>query len=167
MTLNNLGPFKKKEQLAVKHQDDERPLFALQHRMNRMFDDFFRGFDIEPFGHFADEGVFMPHMNISEDEKEITVTAELPGIDNKDLDISVTKDILTIKGEKKTETEDKKKNYHRIERSFGSFSRTIALPEGVDESKVAAELKKGVLKITIPKAPNAQPQQKKIEVKTE
>ena len=167
MALNDFKPFKKKDHLAVRRQDDEQPFFALQHRMNRMFDDFFRGFDIEPLGHFIGESAFMPQMNISEDEKEIVVTAELPGIEEKDLDISVTKDALTIKGEKKTEAEDKKKNYHRIERSYGSFSRTIALPNGIDESKTEAELKKGILKIKIPKSPQAQPQQKKVEIKTE
>lgn len=165
MALNDFRPFKKKGQLAVRRQDDEHPFFALQHRMNRMFDDFFRGFDIEPFGRFAEEGAFMPQMNINQDDKEIVVTAELPGVEEKDLDISITKDTLTIKGEKKTETEDKKKDYYRVERSYGSFSRSIAMPAGIDESKAEAELKKGVLKITILKTAQAQPQRKKIEVK--
>lgn len=166
MALNDFKPFKKKGQLAVR-QANEQPFFALQHRMNRMFDDFFRGFDIEPFGEFEKQATFMPQINISEDEKEIVVTADLPGIDEKDLDISITKDVLTIKGEKKTETEDKKKNYHRIERSYGSFSRSIAMPEGIEEGKIEAELKKGVLKILIPKSAAAQPQQKKINIKSE
>jgi len=157
----------KKNELAQKGHHAENPFFALQHRMNRTFDDFFRGFDIEPFGALVAEPVFMPQMNISEDEKEITVSAELPGIDEKDLDISITKEALIIKGEKKTETEDKKKDYHRIERSYGSFSRTIALPENVDESNAVAELKKGVLKIAIPKTAVAQPQRRKLEVKGE
>jgi HSP20 family protein len=157
----------KKNELAQKGHNAENPFFALQHRMNRTFDDFFRGFDIEPFGVFAAEQSFMPQMNISEDEKEIVVSAELPGIDEKDLDISITKEALIIKGEKKTETEDKKKDYHRIERSYGSFSRTIALPENVDESKSAAELKKGVLKITIPKTAFAEPQRKKLQIKSD
>lgn len=167
MALNDFRPFKKKNQLAVRRQDEEHPFLALQQRMNRMFDDFFRGFDIEPLGRLAGEGAFMPQMNISEDDKEITITTELPGIDEKDLDISITKDTLTISGEKKTETEDKKKNYHRIERSYGSFSRSIALPDGIDESKAEAELKKGVLKIKIPKTAQSQSQRRKIEVKGE
>jgi HSP20 family protein len=157
----------KKNELVERRHHAESPFFALQHRMNRTFDDFFRGFDIEPFGALVAEPSFMPQMNISEDEKEIVVSAELPGIDEKDLDISITKDALVIKGEKKTETEDKKKDYHRIERSYGSFSRTIALPENVDESKSVAELKKGVLKITIPKTAVAQPQMKKLQIKSE
>jgi HSP20 family protein len=163
-----LGQMKdKKNELAERRHDAENPFFALQHRMNRTFDDFFKGFDIEPFGALVAESGFMPQMNISEDEKEITVSAELPGIDEKDLDISLTKEALTIKGEKKTETEDKKKDYHRIERSYGSFCRTIALPENIDEGKATAELKKGVLKITIPKTAAAQPQKRKLEVKSE
>lgn len=167
MALNDFRPFRKKNQLVVRRQENKPPFFALQHRMNRMFDDFFRGFDIEPFGAFAEQETFMPPMNISEDDKEIVVTADLPGIDEKDLDISIAKDVLTIKGEKKTETEDKKKNYHRIERSYGSFSRSVALPEGIDDGKVEAEMKKGVLKIRIPKSAEAQPQRKKIEIKSE
>lgn len=167
MTLNNLGPFKKKEELAKRHRENEQPFFALQHRMNSMFDDFFRGFDIEPFGGLAGKSNFMPQMNISEDEKEIVVSTELPGMEEKDLDITIAKDALTISGEKKTELEDKKKDYHRIERSYGSFSRTIVLPDGVDEGKAQAELKKGVLKIKIPKTPQAQPQKRKLEVTSE
>jgi HSP20 family protein len=167
MALSDFRPFKKKDQLALRRQDDENPFLALQHRMNRMFDDFFRGFDIEPFGRFGGDETFVPQMNISEDDKEIIVSTELPGIDEKDLEVSITKDTLTISGEKKSETEDKKKNYHRIERSYGSFCRTIALPEGIDESKAEAELKKGVLKIRIPKTAEAQPQRRKIEVKGE
>ncbi|MBN1786777.1 MAG: Hsp20/alpha crystallin family protein [Sedimentisphaerales bacterium] len=167
MPLNNLKPFRKKDELAKRRTENEHPYFALQHQMNRMFDDFFRGFDIEPFGRFSTESVFMPQMNISEDDKEIVISTELPGIDEKELDISITKDALTISGEKKTETEDKDKNYHRVERSYGSFSRSIVLPDGVDKDKAEAELKKGVLTIKIPKSAEAQPTRKKLEVKSE
>lgn len=164
-TLNNLNPFRKKNELVVRHNEQEHPFFALQHRMNRMLDDFFRGFDIEPLGRFASEGAFVPQMNISEDDKEIVISTELPGIDEKELDISITKDALTISGEKNTETEENKKNYHRIERSYGSFSRSIVLPDGIDESMAEAELKKGVLKIRIPKTTEARSKRRKIEVK--
>jgi HSP20 family protein len=157
----------KKNELAERRHETEHPFFALQHRINRTFDDFFRGFDIEPFGASDSQGGFMPQINISEDEKEIIVSAELPGIDEKDLDISITKDALTIKGEKKTESEEKKKDYHRIERAYGSFSRTIVLPENTDEGKAQAELKKGVLKITIPKTAAAEAQKRKLEIKGE
>jgi len=165
MALENLNPLRKKNNLATRHET-ENPFFALQHRMNRIFDDFL-GEPLGLFGANAADNLFTPAMNISETEKEIIITADMPGVEEKDLDISVSKGELTIKGEKKKETEEKNKNYYRMERSYGSFSRTVALPEGIDESKINAELKKGVLKLTIPRLAEAVPQRKKIEVKTE
>ena len=165
MALENVNPLKKKGQLATR-RESENPFFALQHRMNRIFDDFL-GEPFDLFGTTAGTNMFVPMMNISETEKEITITADMPGIEEKDLDISVSKGELTIKGEKKKETEEKNKNYYRMERSYGSFSRTVALPEGVDESKIDAELKKGVLKLTIPRLAEAVQPRKKIEIKGE
>lgn len=166
MAQENVNPMKKKEQLAQRHEH-ENPFFALQHRMNRMFDDFLgEPFDIFGWRENMPAANMLP-MNISETEKEIVITADLPGVEEKDLDISVTKNELVIRGEKKQETEEKNKQYHRIERSYGSFTRTIALPPGIDESKVNAELKKGVLKLTIPKSPEAVAEKKKIQIKTE
>ena len=161
MRLNKVIPLENKEK-NITRRENESPFFALQHRMNRIFDDFLG----EPFDLFG-QGSYMPQMNVSEDEKEIMVTAELPGVEEKDLDVSISKDALTIKGEKKTEIEDKNKDYYRVERSYGSFSRTLPMPEGIDEAKAQAELKKGVLKIRIPKSAQAAPQRKKIEVKGE
>jgi HSP20 family protein len=165
MTLENFNPLKKKSNLATRHET-ESPFFALQHRMNRMFDDFL-GEPFDLLGTNTAGSMFMPPMNISETEKDIVITADMPGVEEKDLDISIVKGELTIKGEKKKETEEKNKNYYRMERSYGSFTRTVALPEGIDESKINAELKKGVLKLTIPRLAEAVPQRKKIEVKAE
>jgi len=165
MTLENLNPLKKKSNLVTRHEN-ESPFFALQHRMNRMFDDFL-GEPFDLFGTNAGANMFMPAMNISEMENQIVITADMPGVEEKDLDISIVKGELTIKGEKKKETEEKNKNYYRMERSYGSFSRTVALPEGVDETKINAELKKGVLRLTIPRLAEAVPQRKKIEIKAE
>lgn len=165
MALENFNPMKRKGQLATRREPDN-PFFALQHKMNRMFDDFLG----EPFDLFGTSGggnMFMPQMNVSETEKEIIVTADVPGVEEKDLDISITKNELTIKGEKKSETEEKNKDFYRIERSYGTFSRTVMLPQGIDESKVNAELKKGVLKLTIPKSAEAVSERKKIQIKTE
>ena len=106
-------------------------------------------------------------MDVAEDGKEITLTAELPGLDEKDVEILLSNNVLTIKGEKKSEQEKKEKDYYRVERSYGSFSRTIPLPEGIDADKVNASFKKGVLTVTVPKLPEAQKEVKKIAVKAE
>ncbi|HBG26337.1 MAG: hypothetical protein A2Y12_08125 [Planctomycetes bacterium GWF2_42_9] len=165
MALENLNPMKKKGQLATRHES-ENPFFALQHQMNRMFDDFL-GEPYDLFNRESQTSMFMPAMNVSQTDKEIIITADMPGVEEKDLDISITKNVLTIKGEKKKEIEEKNKEYYRMERSYGTFSRTITLPQGTDESKINAELKKGVLRLTIPKSEQAMEQRKKIEIKAE
>lgn len=106
-----------------------------------------------------------PSCDVEEGDKEIQVKVELPGVDAKDIEISINDDALVVKGEKKVEREDKKKNYHRTERFVGQFYRQIPLPPGTDEEKVTAASKSGVVTITIPKKPGVQP--KKIAVKAE
>ncbi len=103
---------------------------------------------------------------MSEDEKAYKISAELPGIDAKDIDVSVSGDTLVLKGEKRQEKEEKDKNYHFSERAYGSFQRSFQLPPSVDRDKVAADFSKGVLTITLPKTAEAQKPQKKIEVKS-
>jgi HSP20 family protein len=146
-------------------REEYRPFGLLRQEMNRLFDNFFGGFEIEPFtgGHLA---AFSPSVDIKESDKEIRVSAELPGMDDKDIDVLLSKDSVTITGEKKEEKEDKGKDYYRIERSYGSFSRTIPLPAEVDTDKAKAEFKKGLLTVTLPKTAQAIKQTKKIAVKT-
>ncbi len=103
---------------------------------------------------------------MSEDDKSYKIAAELPGIDAKDIDVSVTGDTLVLKGEKRQEKEEKDKNYFFSERSYGSFQRAFALPDSVDREKIAADFSKGVLTIALPKTAAAQKPQKKIEVKS-
>ncbi|MBX6370221.1 MAG: Hsp20/alpha crystallin family protein [Rhodospirillales bacterium] len=134
------------------------PFASLQREMDRLFSDFSRRFG-EPF---AEES--FPKLDICETDSEIKVTAELPGIDEKDIDVTLRDDVLTIKGEKKAEREEKEENYHLVERSYGSFSRSVRLPSGLDANKVKATMDKGVLTVTMPKPPTAQP--KKIEIKS-
>lgn len=110
--------------------------------------------------------VAAPRMDLSETDDTIEITAELPGVDLKDLDVSVEGDMLTLKGEKKAETEEKKKDYHFVERSYGSFRRAIRLPGTVDPEKVNATFDKGVLKITMPKPEEAKQKRRRIEVKS-
>jgi HSP20 family protein len=142
-------------------------LFGSLHReIDRLFDDLTRG----GFGTLPSPAQtnLMPSIDVTETDKEIEITAELPGLERKDIDISIEDDLLTIRGEKKVETkqedqEDKDKNYHVSERSYGVFYRVIQLPPGVDPSSIQAVMSKGVLKLTIPKPAKAEP--KKIEVK--
>ncbi len=146
-------------------REELHPFSLLRREMNTLFDNFFRGFEIEPFR--SRLGVFNPRIDVKESDKDISVTAELPGLENKDIDVSLTRDSLTIKGEKKEEKEEKGKDYYRMERSFGSFNRTIPLPAEIDTDKVKAEFKKGLLIINLPKTEKAVKETKKIPVKAE
>jgi HSP20 family protein len=148
----NLLP-RRKEESKVPVKKSEVDLFtSLQNDMNRMFDDFFsRSFGMRPFG--FDEGwkQFQPRIDVVDDEKEVKVTAELPGLDEKDIELTLNQNLLQISGEKKVETEDKGQNYYRMERSYGSFRRSVQLPAEVDTEHVEAIFKKGVLTIVLPK----------------
>jgi len=167
MALGDLVPWKRRQQDLDIRRDYESPFQALSREMNRLFNDFRSRFDIEPFGFSRGEmGVFTPSVDVTENDKEVRITSELPGIEEKDIDITLSKDSVTIKGEKKQETEDKGKDYYRMERSYGSFQRTVPLPAEIDDDKAQAEFKKGVLRITLPKTAEAQKAHKKIEVKS-
>lgn len=141
----------------------EHPVDQFRDEMNRLFDSFFRGFDIEPFD--ARGGVFSPKVDVVETEAEIRVSAELPGMDEKEIEVTLGKDSLTIRGEKKLEKDETGKDYYRMERSYGAFSRTIPLPVQVDPEKVSAEFRKGVLTVALPKATQAMQKTQKIAVK--
>lgn len=145
---------------------EEQPFYSLQREMNRLFDDFFRSFDIAPlrWGTEPFKG-FHPLVDLKENDKEFLIKAELPGIDEKDIEVNLFDDHLTIRGEKKEEKEDKGSNYHRIERSYGSFNRVIPLPEKVDTKKVTASFKNGVLSITLPKTEEAKTKGTKVPIK--
>jgi HSP20 family protein len=163
MAIRNLVPFGKKS-VPVK-REEENPFALLRREMDSLFDNFFRGFDLEPFE--SRMAALSPKVDVTENDKEIKISAELPGMDEKDIDVSLQNDMLTIKGEKKEEKEDKGKDYYRMERSYGSFSRTIPLPVEVETDKVEARFKKGVLNITLPKTARAVAETKKIAVKVE
>jgi HSP20 family protein len=136
---------------------------SLQREIDQVFNDFWRGMPV--LADRGNGGMGSVKINVAETEKQFEVTAELPGVDPKDIDIQLKDDILTIKGERKSEKEDKQKNYHLIEQSYGSFERSFSLPAEVQSDKVEASFDKGVLKITLPKSPESQPKTKKIEVK--
>jgi HSP20 family protein len=145
---------------------------SFRSEMDRVFDRFGfpslrRMFDMEPPWRPVSSFTFSaPAIDMREDEKAYKISAELPGLDAKDVDVSVSGNMLVLKGEKLQEKEEKDKNYYFSERAYGSFQRAFELPASVDRDKISADVSKGVLTITLPKTPDAQKQQKKIEVKS-
>jgi HSP20 family protein len=159
-------PLKRRSNLIAERRDVENPVLAIQNEMNRMFDRFFDDpFDLAPFEN-SPLREFSPRIDVSETDNEIKVVAELPGMDEKDITLSLEKEALVISGEKKAENEEKGKNFHHIERSFGSFTRVVALPGEVEADKVDAEFKKGVLTVVLPKPASAVKASRKIAIKT-
>jgi len=133
------------------------PFMSLQREVDQLFDDFTRGWPS------VGANQLVPSTDVTETDKEIQITAELPGLEEKDVQINVADNVLTIKGEKKAEKEEKDKNYRLVERSYGAFSRSIELPAGIDSNSIKASIAKGVLTVVVPKPAPAQV--KKIEVK--
>jgi HSP20 family protein len=162
MDIKSLIPFGKKN-IEVR-KEEENPFALMQREMNRVFDSFNRSWGLGAFPEFT--GSFIPRLDVTEDAKAFTVTAELPGMSEKEIDLSISGDTLTIRGEKKEEKEDKNKSYYYSERSYGTFLRSIPLPRQVETDKVSASFKKGVLMITLPKTAAAMESTKKIDVRT-
>ncbi len=163
---NTILPSKSRRDLAPR-REVENPIDLFQNEMNRLFDSFFT----DPFGtrHVLEPwgtNEFTPRVDVVESDTDIKVTAELPGMDVKDIQISLENDSLVLSGEKKSEHEEKGKGTYRFERSFGSFQRVIPLDSEVEESKVEAQFKNGVLSVTLPKTPAAMKAAKKIEIKS-
>jgi len=159
MNLKSLVPSRQQSNLARR---DFNPFDLLQREIDRLFDDFGRGL-AAPAG--SGPAALIPDIEVAETDKQIEVTVELPGLERKDVDISLEGNTLTIRAEKKAETEQKDKNVQLSERSYGMFLRVLELPVTVDPSAVQATMSNGVLKISIPKPAQSQP--KKIEVKEE
>lgn len=139
------------------------PFASFQRQMNRLFDDAFSGY--LPIARAGNGAALSPSIDVKETDNAIEVEAELPGVDEKDVQVTLEDDVLTIKGEKKAEKEETKKGYYMSERSYGSFLRSFELPGGIDADKVKATFAKGVLKVTLPKPVGAQAKTKKIEIK--
>jgi HSP20 family protein len=160
MALRDLVPWKNgSRNVAVQHNETANPLLALHREMNRMFDEAFRSFDVGAFGSSAMLG--WPSVELNETDKEVKVVAELPGLDQKDVTIELADGVLTISGEKKSETEDKQRLFS--ERYYGRFERRIPVDD-VDQDQVAASFKDGVLTVTLPKLPTAQRKVKRIAI---
>jgi HSP20 family protein len=137
------------------------PFRALQRRMDRLFDEF-AGDYRWPFADGGDAPT--PSVDVSETDAEMIVEAELPGVEEKDIDVTLADKLLTIRGEKKREKQEKKKDYRLIERSYGAFSRSMTLPFDADPKKIKASFKDGVLRIALPKPPEAKAKVKKIAI---
>jgi len=145
------------------------PFENLRREIDRLFDDFDGGFWRTPFRvpSWPRSATWpsVPAVDFTDTEKAYEISAELPGIDEKNVEVKVANGVLTIKGQKEEDKEEKKKDYYVRERSFGSFERTFEVPDDVDADKIEANFKKGVLTVTLPKKPEAQTAAKKIEVK--
>ena len=167
MDIKEIGPWKWGKKLPALKEDSMESMQALQQSMSRLFEDFFgrfnAGWDTFPL---EVSRSFNPRINVTENEKEIEVTAELPGMDEQDVEVSLSNGVLTLKGEKKQEREEEGRDFYRLERSYGGFRRSIALPTVVQADKVEATFKKGVLRVKLPKALEAQKAAKHIAIKS-
>lgn len=151
--------------MAIVRWEPFRDLVSIQERMNRLFDEAFRG---NPRANGEDDwalgGSWAPAVDIYEQEGNIVLKAELPGVDAKNVDIHVENNVLTLRGERKFDHEVKRDNYHRVERTYGTFARSFTLPNVVDTERINAEYKDGVLRVTLPKKEEAKPKQISISV---
>ena len=159
MAVRDLIPWGRSGSSApTRYGEGADPFVTLRREMDRLFDDAFRGFGVPSLGFGRNGG--WPSLEVSETEKDVKVTAELAGLDEKDVEVLLAEGVLTIRGEKKSETEDKGR--HFSERYYGRFERRVALPAEVDEDKVQASFENGVLTVTMPKSAKAQERVKRI-----
>ena len=167
MRIRELVPWRTREQDQLSRKNGGDPFTTWQSEMSRLFDSFFEGFQTSPFGKTGfGELATMPKVDVSETNDSVHVTAELPGMKEDDVEVTLAHGNLVIQGEKRAENEEKQESYHRIERSYGAFHRSIPLPADVDDQKVDASFQNGVLKIVLPKvAPAATAAAKKIPVR--
>ena len=150
--------------MTIVRWEPYRELRGLQDRMNRMFGESHREIARTGDDEWALGGSWAPAVDIFEKDGNIVLTAELPGIETKDVDIKVENNVLTLQGERKFDKELQKDNFHRVERAYGAFTRSFTLPNVVDTEKIKAEFKDGVLKLTLPKREEAKAKQIHVQV---
>ena len=165
MNLGSLIPWRDKTQVDAQTDTYSDPFTSFRREVDRMFDDFFRsaGHGLQPWN--AGWQTMAPRIDISDADKELLITAEMPGLDEKDFEVTLAGDLLTIKGEKKTENENRNGNAYYVERRFGSFSRSVRLPFEAGDEQVEANYDRGVLTVRVPKPAEAQRHVRRIEVK--
>jgi len=163
MSMRELIPWNRSSRVPVQRREEGTPFLTLHREMNRLFDDVFRGFDLSPFrfDRVFDRTWSWPSIEVSENDKEVSVTAELPGLDEKDVEVELSNGVLIIKGEKKTETADNDRLFS--ERFYGRFERRIPVDD-IDEDKVSASFRNGELVITLPRSAEAQRNVKRIAI---
>jgi HSP20 family protein len=168
MSVRDLIPWGREEsRVPSLFRDSERdPFLSLHRQVNRLFDDVFRGFDggLPSVGRASAFGGNWPSVEISDNDKEIRVTAEVPGMEEKDIEVLLDDGVLTLRGEKRSETEDKERQFS--ERYYGRFERRIPLGYEIEEDRIDARFKNGVLSVTLPKTAKAQSQAKRIAIKS-
>ena len=164
MAMRDLMPWGRSSTPApTRYGEEVSPLLTLRREMDRLFDDVFRGFEGLPgFSGLAGRNLSWPSLEVSETEKEIRISAELPGLEEKDVEVLLGEGVLTLRGEKKGQTEDQER--HFSERYYGRFERRIALPSEVEPDKVEASFRNGVLTVTLPKSAKAQENVRRIPV---
>ncbi len=151
--------------MAIVRWEPFRDLLSLQERMNRLFDDSVRGLGrTGAEDDWALGGSWAPPVDIYEHEGSIVLKAELPGVEAKDVDVRLENNTLTLRGERKLDREVKKESYHRVERSYGAFTRSFTLPSVVDQANIKADFKDGVLQVVLPKREEAKPKSISINV---
>lgn len=163
MNMRDLIPWGRNQQtVPTRFREESDPFLTLHREMNRLFDDVFRGFDMPSFGGMSRMGASWPNLEVVDNDKDVRISAELPGMDDKDVEVLVQDGVLTIRGEKKSEIEDKGRAF--TERTYGRFERRIPLNWEVEEDKIEASFRNGVLTVTIPKAPQAAAPVKRIAI---
>lgn len=173
--VRDIIPWRRKREdgkLIRRRQDQDNPFLALHREMDRLFDDFFGQFDsgLSWPGQGAlraRQDAWALNVDVAEDDNEVRVTADVPGMEEKDIEVELSDNLLTIHGEKKQERDEKKSNYHVVERSYGAFHRSIPLPGGLLEDKAKAKFKNGVLTITVPKSEEAKASKRTIPITAE
>jgi HSP20 family protein len=163
MAIKDLMPWNRGRQAPAHRGEEISPFMTLHREVNRLFDDVMRDFQMTAFGsdRYFDRPLAWPNIEVSETEREMKVTAELPGLEEKDVQVELAGGVLVIKGEKKTESENQEQRFS--ERYYGSFERRIPVDD-IDEEKVSAKFKNGVLTLTLPKTPAAQSKVKRIPI---
>jgi HSP20 family protein len=167
MNMRDLIPWGRNQQTPSRYREGGDPFMTLHREMNRLFDDVFRGFDMAPFGSLGGMSrmASWPTVEVAETDHEVRVSAELPGMDQNDVEVLMNDGVLTIRGEKKSEVEDKERAFS--ERYYGRFERRLPLAWEVEEDKVNASFKNGVLTVTLPKSPKSSAQVKRIAINSE
>ena len=162
MSMRDLIPWGRSEQTTPsRYREEGDPFMTLHREMNRLFDDVFRGFDMAPFGGVSRMASW-PHVEVVDNDKDVRISAELPGLEDKDVEVLIGDGVLTIRGEKKSAIEDKERAFS--ERTYGRFERRIPLAWEVEEDKIEASFKNGVLTVTLPKSAESRSEVKRIAV---